>query len=334
MDIDFVIPWVDGNDPAWRREKNKYMGIDEPDAGDDRYRDMRILKYWFRAVEKYAPWVNRIHFVTWGHLPDWLNTQHPKLHIVSHKDYIPEEYLPTFSSHPIELNFHRIPGLSEHFVYFNDDMLLNGPVEPEFFFRRGLPCDCFQTCHIPFHPEDVHAHCVINSLRETNRKYSYAKIFLKHPTKIINPRYSLSVNIQNLLRLGNIHEITGLNNHHLAAAYRLQSFCDVWESSDVLLKHTSSKKFRSPFDMNQYIFRYEQLCSGAFYPVSEKNRGKVFAISNQNTQLINALQDEEIKQVCINDTPYPIDFERAVGQIIAAYEKKLPKKSMFEKIDF
>ena len=74
MNIDFVIPWVDGSDPAWRKEKYKYMGIDEPDAGDERYRDMGLLKYWFRAVEAYAPWVNQIHFITWGHLPDWLNT--------------------------------------------------------------------------------------------------------------------------------------------------------------------------------------------------------------------------------------------------------------------
>ena len=331
MDIDFVIPWVDGNDAAWRKEKYKYMGIDEPDAGDDRYRDMGILKYWFRAVEKYAPWVNRIHFVTWGHLPEWLNTDHPKLHIVNHRDYIPEKYLPTFSSHPIELNLHRIPGLSEHFVYFNDDMFLNGPVEPDYFFRNGLPCDCLQICQIPFYAEDVHAHCVVNSLRTMNRKYSYAKMFLKHPTKILNLRYSLSTNIQNLLRLGNIHEMTGIHNHHMAAAYRLQTFRDAWESFEQILDHTSSRKFRSPFDVSQCIFRYEQLCSGFFYPVSQKNRGKLFSISNQNAQLINDLQDEKIKQVCINDTPYPIDFNRAVKQIIAAYEKKLPNKSSFEK---
>jgi hypothetical protein len=145
------------------------MGIDEPDAGDDRYRDMRILKYWFRAVEKYAPWVNRIHFVTWGHLPDWLNTQHPKLHIVSHKDYIPEEYLPTFSSHPIELNFHRIPGLSEHFVYFNDDTFLNSTITPDFFFRKGKPCDFLRCAPIEFSDTtDVYAHVSTNSIRKVN----------------------------------------------------------------------------------------------------------------------------------------------------------------------
>ena len=124
-----------------RKEKYKYMGIDEPDAGAERYRDMGILKYWFRAVESYAPWVNQIHFITWGHLPDWLNTQCPKLHIVNHKDYIPEDCLPVFSSHPIELNLHRIPDLAEHFIYFNDDVYLNNPTTPKTFFVRGLPRD-------------------------------------------------------------------------------------------------------------------------------------------------------------------------------------------------
>ena len=65
---------------------------------------MGLLKYWFRAVEAYAPWVGQVHFITWGHLPEWLNTQCPKLHIVNHEDYIPEKYLPTFSANPIELN--------------------------------------------------------------------------------------------------------------------------------------------------------------------------------------------------------------------------------------
>ena len=134
MQIDFVIPWVDGADPQWRRERHRFSR-DPRDMEECRFRDWEILRYWLRAVEAYAPWVHAVHFVTCGQVPPWLNLHHPTLHFVCHRDYIPESYLPTFSSHTIELNFHRIPGLSEHFVYFNDDMLLNAPVEPEDFFR-------------------------------------------------------------------------------------------------------------------------------------------------------------------------------------------------------
>ena len=82
--IDFVITWVDGTDPAWRAEKQHYSPDAVSDDQEVRYRDWELLRYWFRGVEKFAPWVRTIHFVTWGHLPDLLNVENPKLHIVNH----------------------------------------------------------------------------------------------------------------------------------------------------------------------------------------------------------------------------------------------------------
>ena len=95
-DIDFVIPWVDGNDPEWQKEKNLY---DESNKTGDstivRYRSWDNLQYWFRAVEKFAPWVRKVYFVTCGQKPEWLNAECSKLVLVDHKDYMPEEALPT-----------------------------------------------------------------------------------------------------------------------------------------------------------------------------------------------------------------------------------------------
>lgn len=139
-DIDFVMAWVDGADPAWRQERDAYAGNKGRSAassGDARYRDWELLRFWFRGVERFAPWVRRIHFVTWGHLPEWLDTANPKLAVVNHRDFIPQEYLPTFSANPIELNFHRIQGLSEQFVYFNDDVFLLRPVREADFSGTG-----------------------------------------------------------------------------------------------------------------------------------------------------------------------------------------------------
>src|SRR5690554_4129292 len=101
MKIDFVITWVDGSDPIWQKEKQQYFPDDITDG--QRFRDWDNLKYWFRAVEKFAPWVNKIHFITWGHTPKFLNLDHPKLNIVNHKDYLKPEYLPTYNSNAIEL---------------------------------------------------------------------------------------------------------------------------------------------------------------------------------------------------------------------------------------
>ena len=84
--IDFVITWVDDTDPVWLFDRGRYCGIPAV-SGDCRFRDWGLLQYWFRGVEKFAPWVNKVHFVTYGHLPEWLNTDHPKINIVKHADY-------------------------------------------------------------------------------------------------------------------------------------------------------------------------------------------------------------------------------------------------------
>ncbi|WP_370840216.1 stealth family protein [Megamonas funiformis] len=141
--IDFVVTWVDGNDPIWQAEKAKYSPNKNADNRNVRFRDWDNMQYWFRAVEKFAPWVNKIHFVTYGHLPKWLNTNNPKLNIAKHSDFIPQKYLPTFSSRTIEFNLHRIENLTERFVYFNDDMFLLRPVKRELFFagKDCLPTD-------------------------------------------------------------------------------------------------------------------------------------------------------------------------------------------------
>ncbi|MCI5516229.1 MAG: stealth family protein, partial [Roseburia sp.] len=144
-DIDFVLTWVDGSDPIWKKEKEERMrrsGFHTTvDDREERYRDWDNLKYWFRGVEKCAPWVRKIHFVTWGHVPKWLNRDHPKLNIVNHKDFIPAEFLPTFNSHTIEWNLHRIKDLNEKFVYFNDDLFLVRNIGQNEFFKGDLPVD-------------------------------------------------------------------------------------------------------------------------------------------------------------------------------------------------
>ncbi len=89
---------------------------DEDANADCRYRDYGLLRYWFRSVERFAPWVNRMFFVTCGQKPEWLDENNPRLRLVNHADYIPAACLPTFQSNTIELNLHRIPDLSERFV--------------------------------------------------------------------------------------------------------------------------------------------------------------------------------------------------------------------------
>ena len=119
--IDFVVTWVDNNDSNWRKVKDYYAeqcGMNADMNSDARYRDWELMKYWFRAVEKHAPWVNKVYFITESHVPKWINLDCKKLVHVKHSDYINSKNLPTFNSNVIELNVHNLEELSEHFVKF------------------------------------------------------------------------------------------------------------------------------------------------------------------------------------------------------------------------
>ena len=170
--IDFVVTWLDGNDLEWQAEYKKYYkeekGIDMSIA---RMRDWDNLQYWFRSIEKYAPWVNKIHLVTWGHTPKWLNKNAEKLNVVKHAGFIPEKYLPTFSTFPNTLNTHRIEGLSEHFVLFDDDMFLGKKIDRTRFFKKGKPVDIAQLT--PVTPILPFGHYILNSISLMHKRYNF-----------------------------------------------------------------------------------------------------------------------------------------------------------------
>ena len=85
--VDLILPWVDGNDPNWRSEKEKYdIGRNTSEV---RYQSWDNLQYIFRGIEANMPWVHKVYFVTWGHLPKWLNTSYKRIQVIRHEDYIP-----------------------------------------------------------------------------------------------------------------------------------------------------------------------------------------------------------------------------------------------------
>lgn len=333
MDIDFVIAWVDGNDKEWLKEKAKYdPSIDlTQDNLSARYRDWDNLQYWFRAVEKYAPWVHKIYFLTWGHIPSWLNTKNEKLVIVNHKDYIPEEYLPTFNSHTIELNMHRIKGLSEHFVYFNDDMFITKPVKEEDFFKDGKPCDEFILDAIYFAPSSAGAYNG-NDLEIINKHFNKKKQFKKYKfSQYINLKYGLK-NLYRTIVLMQWPWYTGFRYNHLPTSFLKSTLEKVWEEEEEVLNETCKDKFRSKRNVNQWLFKFWQLADGNFYP-RRYNFGKAFHLKKKvNNELINAIKTNKYGMVCINDTAKTENFEEHKNAVIEAFQTILPNKSSFENI--
>jgi len=144
IEVDVVYTWVDGSDPAHAAKRAQYLGkqsdIHENALDQARFRDNQELRFSLRALEQYAPWVRNVILVTDGQCPDWIHRDHPKLRIVDHTAFIPHQYLPTFNSHVIEAYLHEIPGLSEHYIYLNDDVFLGRPChKTDFFTANALP---------------------------------------------------------------------------------------------------------------------------------------------------------------------------------------------------
>lgn len=142
--IDVVYTWVDSSDPDWQRERERFATGGEvlPSAdNDERFLDRDELRYSLRSLWMYAPFVRRVHIVTSGQVPDWLDLDDERIAVVEHRDIFPDPSdLPTFNSHAIEACLHRIPGLADHFAYFNDDFFLGREISPgDLFTRAGLP---------------------------------------------------------------------------------------------------------------------------------------------------------------------------------------------------
>ncbi|RSM67466.1 hypothetical protein DMB66_15715 [Actinoplanes sp. ATCC 53533] len=143
--IDAVYTWVDGDDPAWQARKTAALaanawldGASKLATNDSRYASRDELRYSLRALHCFAPWIRNIFLVTDDQVPRWLDTSHPRITVVSHREVFGDTgTLPTFNSQAIESRLHRIPGLSEHFLYLNDDVFLGRPVGPEMFFTPG-----------------------------------------------------------------------------------------------------------------------------------------------------------------------------------------------------
>ncbi|MCX3062574.1 stealth family protein [Streptomyces beihaiensis] len=150
--VDVVYTWVDDSDPVWRASRDAARGgmsagsLHEQAANDSRYTSRDELLYSLRSLHQYAPWVRNIHLVTAGQAPAWLNTDHPNLRVVDHREIFSDpSALPTFNSHAIESQLHHIDGLSECFLYLNDDVFLGRPVTPGHFFHPNGLTKFFQS---------------------------------------------------------------------------------------------------------------------------------------------------------------------------------------------
>lgn len=310
MDIDIVYLWVDGNDPQWLAKHNACIGKTEDKSAVNckgRYSDNDELKYSLRSVEMYAPWIRKIFIVTDNQVPKWLDTSNPKIRIVDHKEILPEVSLPCFNSRLIEHFLYKIPGLSEYFLYANDDMFINRPVTPATFFAAdGLPIIRFN--RRPFRKftlwfkEKVQGKALSNYVQA-----------IRNSAELVEKRYGIYY---------------GGKTHHNIDAYLKSDYRHVGDVFRNEIGAMLTHHVRSADDVQRNIYSYVALAEKRAH-LHYVTRKTSFRLHIQNESHYGKLEKYNPILFCMNDSQYAKDEDRERAK--AYLDRRFPEKSQFEK---
>jgi hypothetical protein len=308
--IDLVYLWVDGNDPVWNAKKQTALKDNSSSKRintNGRYIDNEELKYSLRSVEKHLPWIRKIFIVTDNQRPTWLDENHPKIQLISQEDILPSEANPCFNSVVIEYYLYRIPGLSNHFLYANDDMFVHADLQPSYFFAEdGFPIVRFQ----------------YQFMQRTEIKLK--KLF---GIRINNYRKSIE-NAVDLIdrRFGVFYPGAP---HHNIDAYLKDDFRQVVEEVFKMeLQPVLKNQFRNPSDVQRVVFQYYLLAIKHGH-LKMVNRKESCRIRLQNPDFMGYLKRFNPDLFCLNDTERATDDDRA--RVKPFLEALYPEKSSFEK---
>ena len=283
--IDLVYLWCDGNDENFIKERNywaqKEDNISLQATNPCRFIDNNELKYSLRSAEMFAPWINKIYIVTNGQVPEWLDLNHPKIKLVKHSEFMPEECLPTFNSCAIEAYLPYIPGLSEYFLYANDDMFFAAPVKPEDFFdKKGYPIVRLSKCAWTEEmiKNEMYQNTVVYSQNLCGDKYG--KYYRYQPC-------------------------------HNIDAYR-KSYCiECIDSFKKEFELVGRKRFREKNTVQRVIYSYYMLANNeGVLSVGNTRTTEGEYIACNITNLSSIVLPKELKLICFNDTETANDNDR------------------------
>lgn len=292
--MDIVITYVDGNDPLWQEDFRKAVGAE---AIVKRYRDMGTFPYLFRGLEKYMPFTDNVFLVVSreSQVPSWINRDRVK--VVTHAEIVPPEKLPLFNSCAIEQFLHRIPGLGEQFIYFNDDCFPVAPLAPEDFFPGGKVRTGFGRHILPL--IEFKKQCLRSDRLARKAAGKRACLIFVRPQHTCTP----------MLRSASAEAYAKVEKELLATVTPLRSGASV----------------------NQYF--YTDYCLFTGRAVIDRLPSKYFSLGFSEPEKAVALIDNpgKMKLVCINDAKIPEEkYERSRGMILEAFGRRFPEKSGFE----
>ena len=293
--MDAVITYVDGNDPVWKQDYEKTTNVP---VMEKRFRDWGTLKYLLRGIEAKMPFIRNVYLVVShpSQAPEWADRE--QLKIVLHKDIIPAEFLPTFNCNPIEMHLHRIPGMDEEYIYFNDDMFPVGDCKPTDFFRDGRPVIGYYT-HL--FASGMYKKICRNSDRLARKALGMKpSCFFTRPQHICSPM--------------------------------LKSQCEeLYAKVEDEIRKTSATRTRTEENLNQYLFLDYMNYKGLV--IREKISNKHFSVAVASPDSIrDFLHNPTRNLVCINDVRLSEErYEQLRGAILDAFQSTFPSKSRFER---
>ena len=300
--IDLVIPFVNGGDDVWIKEFQKYNKHLTYDEIKIRYDEHDILKYVFRSIATYVPWINKIHLLLSGpsQVPEWLNTD--KVHIVYHKDFIPEKHLPVFNSSAIEMYLWNIPNLSDKFLYINDDIIFNNFVDELDYYSKDDKCRlCFNNTIYknPKYLNAAYATTFMNAAKLAAKGTEINPFFYE---KLIQP-------------------------DHLVHSYKKENVKHIYDLYKNEIESTITR-FREEKNCNQYLWLLYDLFHEKMEIIPFKKG--YFHLKKKSLDAIkNALNDVSFKELCINDVDYTTTEDKLC--LIDLLEIKFPSKCIYEK---
>ncbi len=312
-EIDIVYTWVNSNDSEWKNKKNQFTKnkFNKIKDGDNlgRYTDNDELLYSIRSVMKHLSWVRNIYIVTDSQIPLWFNKENPKVKIIDHKDIFENKnYLPTFNSVAIEMNLYRIPGLSEYFIYLNDDCLFGNNMKiSDFITKDGKIIMRFQKNKF--------------TNLQINKTDSSFRIGHKNASKLISKIFG--------------HH-SRLTISHQAFILRKSIFIQLEKLFKNEMNQTRSNRFRSindvqPIALHNYFAQETGLGVGLY----ENNNSIYYGITdktniNEVKQIFNYIINTKPKYVCINDARNSKHNNDVINYIRNTYNYIYSKKSICE----
>ena len=291
--MDIVITYVNGLDPQWQREYEQYTNVK---ILEKRFRDWGTLHYLFRGIEVNMPFIRKVHLVVSqeSQVPEWVNRE--QVNVVLHKDIIPEEFLPTFNSTPIEMHLHRIKDLDEEYMYFNDDIFPLIECKPTDFFRDG------------------------KGVLGMSRHFFVSDMFK-----------TICRNSDNMARLalGLPSSWLFLRPQHICTPM-LKSECEALYAKLEPQIRASITRVRSSQNLSQYLFLDYMYLKGKI--INERLSKKHFSVGiTSSSKLQKFIENPTRKLVCINDVKLSEKrYEKLRKTMLDAFEAKFPKKSKFE----